>query len=165
MNMELTENSIVLKPTFIHWLTSNLLVIITAMLLIVFSSFIKQTKILQYGGLILSFLLFIILFYRYLYTLFFTKWIITEEQIYIIEGIFSQRTDYLELYRIIDYAEKQTLIQRILNITTIYIYSGDKSNPILPMSGIKKNKTIISTIRNRVESQKKKRGIYEFTNQ
>ena len=57
-----------------------------------------------------------------------------------------------------------TLAIFVFIFTNIYIYSGDKSTPELLMNGLKANSDIIQTIRNRVEEQKKKKGIYEFTN-
>ena len=89
---------------------------------------------------------------------------ITREQIKIYQGVLSKRINYIELYRVYDYEEKQSFIQSLINNTNIYIYSGDKSTPELLMNGLKANSDIIQTIRNRVEEQKKKKGIYEFTN-
>ena len=86
------------------------------------------------------------------------------EQIKIYQGVLSKRINYIELYRVYDYEEKQSFIQSLINNTNIYIYSGDKSTPELLMNGLKANSDIIQTIRNRVEEQKKKKGIYEFTN-
>ena len=82
----------------------------------------------------------------------------------IYQGVLSKRINYIELYRVYDYEEKQSFIQSLINNTNIYIYSGDKSTPELLMNGLKANSDIIQTIRNRVEEQKKKKGIYEFTN-
>ena len=77
----------------------------------------------------------------------------------------SKRINYIELYRVYDYRTKsKVLVQSLINNTNIYIYSGDKSTPELLMNGLKANSDIIQTIRNRVEEQKKKKGIYEFTN-
>ena len=88
----------------------------------------------------------------------------TTVQIKIYQGVLSKRINYIELYRVYDYEEKQSFIQSLINNTNIYIYSGDKSTPELLMNGLKANSDIIQTIRNRVEEQKKKKGIYEFTN-
>ena len=63
-----------------------------------------------------------------------------------------------------EYSFTLEYIQSLINNTNIYIYSGDKSTPELLMNGLKANSDIIQTIRNRVEEQKKKKGIYEFTN-
>ena len=93
-----------------------------------------------------------------------TKWIITREQIKIYQGVLSKRINYIELYGVYDYEEKQSFIQSLINNTNIYIYSGDKSTPELLMNGLKANSDIIQNIRNRVEEKKKKKGIYEFTN-
>lgn len=68
-----------------------------------------------------------------------TKWIITREQIKIYQGVLSKRINYIELYRVYDYEEKQSFIQSLINNTNIYIYSGDKSTPELLMNGLKAN--------------------------
>ena len=78
-------------------------------------------------------------------------------------GICHQR-NYVELYRVIDYREDQSFIQMVFGIKTITIYSGDRSNPQLKLIGIKNDMDLISIIRQRVEYNKKRRNIYEFTN-
>ena len=42
-----------------------------------------------------------------------TKWIITREQIKIYQGVLSKRINYIELYRVYDYEEKQSFIQSL----------------------------------------------------
>lgn len=72
--------------------------------------------------------------------------------------------NYVELYRVIDYREDQSFIQMIFGIKTITIYSGDRSNPQLKLIGIKNDLDLIKLIRQRVEYNKKRHNIYEFTN-
>ena len=70
----------------------------------------------------------------------------------------------MELYRIIDYQEKQDIIQQMMGIKDVIIVSGEKSHPILRIYGIKNNLDIIGYINTRVEQAKKERKIYEITN-
>ena len=149
----IASDDIILKPKFRYWLMKNFLLITLAIFVFIFSKYIREHELLKF-----------IIFYRYISMLLCTKWIITREQIKIYQGVLSKRINYIELYRVYDYEEKQSFIQSLINNTNIYIYSGDKSTPELLMNGLKANSDIIQTIRNRVEEQKKKKGIYEFTN-
>ena len=161
----IASDDIILKPKFRYWLIKNFLLITFAIFVFIFSKYIREHELLKFiSGTILVLLIFII-FYRYISMLLCTKWIITREQIKIYQGVLSKRINYIELYRVYDYEEKQSFIQSLINNTNIYIYSGDKSTPELLMNGLKANSDIIQTIRNRVEEQKKKKGIYEFTNE
>ena len=148
----IASDDIILKPKFRYWLMKNFLLITLAIFVFIFSKYIREHELLKFiSGTILVLLIFII-FYRYI------------SMLKIYQGVLSKRINYIELYRVYDYEEKQSFIQSLINNTNIYIYSGDKSTPELLMNGLKANSDIIQTIRNRVEEQKKKKGIYEFTN-
>ena len=92
------------------------------------------------------------------------KYIITDQQIIYIHGVVGQAKDYMELYRVIDYREHSSLQQQIAGIKTITLYSGDYSLPKFKMFGIPKRSIITEEIRKRVEYNKQRKGIYEFTN-
>ncbi|MFR3063730.1 MAG: PH domain-containing protein [Holdemanella porci] len=153
----IASDDIILKPKFRYWLMKNFLLITLAIFVFIFSKYIREHELLKFiSGTILVLLIFII-FYRYISMLLCTRWIITREQIKIYQGVLSKRINYIELYRVYDYEEKQSFIQSLINNTNIYIYSGDKSTPELLMNGLKANSDIIQTIRNRVEEQKRKK--------
>ena len=92
------------------------------------------------------------------------RYVITEEQIIIHHGVFSHSTDYVELYRVVDYSQHQTLLQQIFGVKTVSIYSGDRNNPKLDMIGIPVKTDVVGLVRWRVEDNKKRKGIYEITN-
>lgn len=92
------------------------------------------------------------------------EYIITGEQIIILHGVFIHSTDYVELYRVVDYQQHRSLMQQFFRLKTVTIFSGDKNNPKLDMIGIKSTCDIVSEIRYRVEFNKKNKGIYEITN-
>lgn len=89
---------------------------------------------------------------------------INGEQFIMEHGVFTRRSDYLELYRIVDFNEHRTILQQICGLKTITIYSGDRSNPKLAIIGVKNNLDLVSIIRERVEYNKQRKGIYEITN-
>lgn len=166
MNGKITNaNELTLKPQFTYWLVENSHLLFLAVLLLLLSNYLKGYEILRYIGSILSLFLLIIIFYKYISTLLCTKWKVTAEQIEIYKGVFAKSVNYIELYRVNDYQEKKSFLQTLMNNSNVYIYSGDKSNPVLEITGIAKGTEVIKLIRERVEMQKSIKRIYEFTNQ
>lgn len=92
------------------------------------------------------------------------KWLIGEETLCRIRGIFSKETDYVEMYRITDYKESQSFLQRMLGVKTVTIYSTDRSDAVTDIVGVSADLDLIGIIRNNVEKCKKEKGIYEITN-
>lgn len=152
------------SPSLLYWLIVNFPIIL---LFIVFMVGTKIFSDIEYITILLclaALLCLLVLFKNYLKILT-TKWVVTDEQIKIYEGIFFHKVNYIELYRVYDYELTQNIVQAMLGLKNIYIYSGDKSTPKLKMYGLlTKHIDIISIIRKRVEQQKLKKGIYEFTN-
>ena len=93
------------------------------------------------------------------------KWLITDEVVNRTQGVFAQQTDYIELYRIVDYAESQTFLQRFFKVKTVTLISTDKSDPEMNIFGVPAKSDLIKIIRTRVEHNKKEKRIYEITNQ
>lgn len=77
------------------------------------------------------------------------------------EGIFSSKTDFLELYRVKDYKVYQSFFMRIFSIQNIILITSDKSRKIIEIKGVKKS-NVINLIRNQVEEQRRKKGVREF---
>lgn len=111
----------------------------------------------------IAIILILYLLYRYLYVTR-TVYVITSEQLEYECGVFSCNRDFIELYRVVDYSEQRSFLQILLGIKTISIYSGDRTHPHLDLVGIDNKLDLISTIRERVELNKKRHNIHEFTN-
>ncbi|GAE18130.1 hypothetical protein JCM6294_988 [Bacteroides pyogenes DSM 20611 = JCM 6294] len=47
---------------------------------------------------------------------------------------------------------------------TVWIFSGDRTNPKLDIYGIRENIDVVNIVRTRVEYNKRRKGIYEITN-
>lgn len=92
------------------------------------------------------------------------EYVITGEQIIIMHGVLSHSTDYVELYRVVDYQQHRSLPQQIFGLKTVTIFSGDRNNSKLDLIGIKANHNIVADIRMRVEFNKRHKSIYEITN-
>lgn len=92
------------------------------------------------------------------------EYIITEEQLIFLHGVFRYTTDYMELYRVVDYQQSQSPLQILTNVKTVTIMSGDRNMSVLHIIGLKKNEDAITVIRERVEFNKRRKSIYEITN-
>lgn len=110
-----------------------------------------------------AFLLVMYLFFKVVYMAR-IEYVLTAEQLIVMHGVLSHSMDYIELYRVVDYQQHQSLPQQLFGLKTVTIYSGDRNNPRLDMIGVKVKLDIISEIRKRVEFNKKRKGVYEITN-
>jgi len=90
--------------------------------------------------------------------------VLTSETLVYDRGIFYRDADFIELYRVIDFQEKHSFLQQILGLKTVIVYSGDKTTPRLTIPGIDSRENMIAMIRERVEYNKTRRGVYEITN-
>ena len=105
----------------------------------------------------------LVLLYRFIY-LRRTRYYIGSEQIISKHGVLSRKTDYMEQYRIVDFVEHQNLMQQLCGLKTVRIFSMDRNTPRLDLVGIRRNLDVVTLIRERVEYNKRKKGIYEITN-
>lgn len=138
----------------IHWMLLAA-VLMTAYLM---TSFLFH-NILAY----LAWAIIIFLLYRMLY-ISRIQYIVTEEQIMYLHGILSHQTDYMELYRVVDYQQNRTFMQQLTRLKTITIMSGDRNMPVLNIIGVREDEDLVQEIRRRVEFNKKQKSIYEITN-
>lgn len=105
----------------------------------------------------------LVLLYRFIY-LRRTRYYIGSEQIISKHGVLSRKTDYMEQYRIVDFVEHQSFMQQLCGLKTVRIFSMDRNTPRLDLVGIRRNLDVVTLIRERVEYNKRKKGIYEITN-
>ena len=58
----------------------------------------------------------------------------------------------------------QTFMQQLFHLKTVSIYSGDRTTPRLDIIGVPMKEELVAAIRERVETNKRRRSIYEITN-
>ena len=113
------------------------------------------------GSLAAFILIFLVLRYVMLVNV---KWLVEEETLCRIKGIFSKQTDYIEMYRITDYKENQSFLQRIMGVKTVTLYSTDRSDEVTDIPGVPADMNLIGIIRDNVEKCRKEKRIYEIAN-
>ncbi|WP_419501419.1 PH domain-containing protein [Barnesiella intestinihominis] len=128
---------------------------------------------LVYGGMedvplapvatLFAILLSLILAYRLIY-LKRIRYHVGSEQLTAEHGVFQRSIGYIELYRVVDFHEHQTLLQQIFGLKTVTVLSMDRTTPKQDLIGLPKRINIVDVIRERVEFNKQRKGIYEITN-
>ena len=111
----------------------------------------------------LSVVLSLALLYRFVY-LKRMVYHITGEQLIYEHGVITRSSDYVELYRVVDFAERSNLLQQLCGVKTVSVHSGDRTTPRLDIIGMDIKKDLVLVIRGRVELNKRRKGICEITN-
>lgn len=70
----------------------------------------------------------------------------------------------MELYRVVDFREHRSFLQQLTGLKTVSVYSGDRMTPKLDIRGVEYRTNLVDHIRERVETNKQRKGIYEITN-
>lgn len=79
------------------------------------------------------------------------KYKITNERIFFMTGIFSKKTEALELYRVKDYDVVEPFFLRMFKLGNIEIDSSDESSPRFHLKAVPKPQDLVDKIRTNVE--------------
>ena len=154
-------NNIVLRPHWTQYIISQGFMLIISLVLFLLAGYdpitIKEPFYL--AGIITT----LIMLYGCLY-LNNLNFIITSEQLIIEYGVLHRTSDYIELYRIVDFCEHRDILEQLFGLKTVSVYSGDRTKPKLDLYGIREKIDAVGIIRERVEYNKQKKGVYEITN-
>lgn len=92
------------------------------------------------------------------------KYHVSSQQLITSFGVFRLERNYMELYRVVDFYEHQSLMQRIVGLKTITLFSTDRNTPQLFIIGVKNCLDIVGYLRPLVFYNRKRMGIHEFAN-
>lgn len=147
------DQVIILKPTFSYALLRCIGLIVISCL-VFFAVIYFDMPILLIGiSLPLLIIIYRIIYWRCI------KYEITTDQIKYSRGVFNRQVDFLEMYRIKDFDQKQSLIMSILGIMHIRLMTSDISHPMLELKGIPVS-NITDVIRQLVEESRKENRVY-----
>ena len=99
--------------------------------------------------LVFSLLFSLCLLYRFIY-LRSIRYHIGSEQLICEHGVFQRSVNYM--------------IQQLCGLKSVTVLSMDRTTPKLEMTGISNSYDVVSVIRTRVETNKRRKGVYEITN-
>ena len=152
---------ITLRPHWGQYIISQGLMFLVS--LVVFLVAVHDAITIKMPFLILGSVTMLMMLYGCLY-LSKLQFIISSEQLIIQHGVFHRSSDYIELYRIVDFSEQRDILEQLFGLKTVSIYSGDRTNPKLDIYGVMEKVDVVGIIRERVEYNKQRRGVYEITN-
>jgi uncharacterized membrane protein YdbT with pleckstrin-like domain len=79
---------------------------------------------------------------------------VTSERIRITTGIFSKRTNALELYRVKDYILEEPFLMRLFKFGKIVILTSDVSTPRLELEAVPRARWLVDQLRAAVEARR-----------
>lgn len=84
----------------------------------------------------------------------FTKYMLSEERLFIEQGFLNKKEDEVRLYRIMDISLTRSFLQRIFGVGTIHCCSADKSMGDFDILSIKNPKDVKEQLSQLVENQR-----------
>ena len=96
----------------------------------------------------------------------FTRYMLSEDRLFLSKGFLNVKDDEILLYRVRDIATSRSLLQRVFGVGTVTVLSSDKTCPTLVMKNIRNPIAVKETLHKRVEEMKLRRQIRvsELTN-
>ena len=89
----------------------------------------------------------------------FTRYMLSEDRLFLDKGLLNLKADEVLLYRVQDLELAMTLGQRIFGVGTVCVHSSDKSVPHLDLKNVKHPREVKELIHQSVEAAKEKRRI------
>ncbi|HRC57858.1 MAG TPA: PH domain-containing protein, partial [Kofleriaceae bacterium] len=85
---------------------------------------------------------------------------VTTTNIEVERGVLAKRIDVVELWRCRDVRYKQTLVDRLLGIAHIEIFSADATTPVIEMIGLPASRKLFEQLRDCIEIQRQSKNVY-----
>ena len=89
----------------------------------------------------------------------FTKYSLSEDRLFISQGLLNIKDDEVLLYRVRDIDVSRTLWQRLFGVGTVTVMSSDKTMPTLELKNIKDPLFVKELIHKQVEEMKIRRRV------
>jgi uncharacterized membrane protein YdbT with pleckstrin-like domain len=84
---------------------------------------------------------------------------ITTRTIDVESGLLSRRIETLQLWKVRDIEFEQTLLDRILNVARIKVYTHDVTNPQLLLSGMPESREVFEKLKDSIELARQSRNV------
>ena len=96
----------------------------------------------------------------------FTRYMLSEDRLFLSKGFLNVKDDEILLYRVRDIDTSRNLLQRMLGVGTVTVMSTDKTCPNLVMKNIKDPVAVKEILHKHVEEMKLRRQVRvsELTN-
>lgn len=90
-----------------------------------------------------------------------TRYRLTTERLQITTGIFSKRTEVIELYRVKDMSLEQPFFQRLFSRGNIRLITSDQTMPNVQLASIAKAEQLMDVLRKHVEVRRDHKRVRE----
>jgi uncharacterized membrane protein YdbT with pleckstrin-like domain len=127
--------------------------IITAIVILIVAIYLKSPEPLVFLAIPAIMIIYRLVYWKQV------RYEVTAEQIRYSRGIFHRHVDFLEMFRIRDFDQKQTLIMRMLGIMHIRLMTSDITHPELQLHGIPVS-NIPDVLRQWIEDARIKNRVY-----
>ncbi|SEM67561.1 PH domain-containing protein [Lihuaxuella thermophila] len=91
-----------------------------------------------------------------------TRYVLTTERLRITEGIFSKRTEQVELYRVKDMSMEKPFIYRMFSKGNIHLITSDHSFPNFKLEAISDVDVLMDVLREHVEICRERKRVTEI---
>ena len=88
------------------------------------------------------------------------KFRVTTSNIETERGILSKKIDVLELWRCRDVRYKQTIVDRVLGIAHIEVFTADVTTPHIEITGLPSSRQLFEQLRDSIELQRQHKNVY-----
>ena len=88
-----------------------------------------------------------------------TRYVITNERVRIISGLLGKNREDVELVRVQDIDQSQSLGERMLNVGDVTIHSHDRSHPTIHLENVQNPQEVHEIVRRAVLDARKKHGL------
>ena len=97
----------------------------------------------------------------------FTRYMLSEDRLFLSKGLLNVRDDEILLYRVRDISTSRSLFQRLFGVGTVTVLSSDKTCPTLVMKNIRDPLAVKERLHKSVEEMKLRRRVRlnELTNE
>ena len=89
----------------------------------------------------------------------FTRYMLSEDRLFLSEGFLNIRENELLLYRVRDITTSRSLWQRMFGVGTVTVMSSDKTMPTLQLKNIKNPVAVKELLHRQVEEMKIRRRV------
>jgi len=89
----------------------------------------------------------------------FSSYVLTKERINVRKGLLSVREEEILLYRVLDISFRQGILERLLGLGTLMLYSTDTTAPVLSLQSIKNPRQVRNLLRELVEENRQESGV------
>lgn len=89
----------------------------------------------------------------------FTKYLLTDDKLYVETGFLNKKEEEVRLYRIMDMTLIRTLGERIFGLGTIHCCSADKSSPEFDIKRIKNSQEVKEMLSDMVEAERDRKRV------